>query len=242
LVIEQHAEQRKPLYGIFTDIPPHYDLINTLITWNMDKRWRRLAARACLAASPRNFLDLCCGTGDLAIEVARLASPEVEITGLDYSQPMLDIAVEKARRLAGERKIRFFQGVAASMPFPDGFFDSLGISFAFRNLTYRNPLAGKHLSEILRVLKKGGRCVIAESSQPDCRVIRTLYHFYMRGYVSSLGTWLSGNKPAYRYLAESASRYYTPSEMKTLLTESGFTTVSYRPLFFGVAGIYTAIK
>jgi len=242
LVTEQHAEQRKPLYGIFTDIPPHYDLINTLITWNMDKRWRRLAARACLAASPRNFLDLCCGTGDLAIEVARMAPAGIEITGLDYSQPMLDIAAEKARRLAGERKIRFFQGVAASMPFPDGFFDSLGISFAFRNLTYRNPLAGKHLSEILRVLKKGGRCVIAESSQPDCRVIRTLYHFYMRSYVSSLGTWLSGNKPAYRYLAESASRYYTPSEMKTLLTESGFTTVSYRPLFFGVAGIYTAIK
>ena len=242
MVTEQHAEQRKPLYGIFTDIPPHYDLINTLITWNMDKRWRRLAARACLAASPRNFLDLCCGTGDLAIEVARMAPAGIEITGLDYSQPMLDIAAEKARRLAGERKIRFFQGVAASMPFPDGFFDSLGISFAFRNLTYRNPLAGKHLSEILRVLKKGGRCVIAESSQPDCRVIRTLYHFYMRSYVSSLGTWLSGNKPAYRYLAESASRYYTPSEMKTLLTESGFTTVSYRPLFFGVAGIYTAIK
>jgi demethylmenaquinone methyltransferase/2-methoxy-6-polyprenyl-1,4-benzoquinol methylase len=128
------------------------------------------------------------------------------------------------------------------MPFPEAEFDCIGISFAFRNLTYKNPLAKAHLAEIVRVLKPGGRCVIAESSQPRQKVIRELYHFYMRQYVYRVGAWLSGNKAAYRYLAESSSRYYSPAELEDLLLKSGFTKVAYRPLFFGAAGIYTAIR
>jgi demethylmenaquinone methyltransferase / 2-methoxy-6-polyprenyl-1,4-benzoquinol methylase len=238
---EKIMAPKKPLYGIFTDIPRHYDLINTVFTWGMDKGWRRKTARECLAQKPLKFLDLCCGTGDLAITVGRMASYPLEVKGLDYSHPMLDIAARKAARLDGA-KIDFRRGEASQIPFPEEYFDGIGISFAFRNLTYKNPLAEKHLAEILRVLKPGGRCVIAESSQPGSKFIRSCYHFYMQQYTYRVGALISGNKPAYRYLADSTCRYYTPAELKDLLIGSGFSQVSYRPLLFGAGGIYTATK
>jgi demethylmenaquinone methyltransferase/2-methoxy-6-polyprenyl-1,4-benzoquinol methylase len=173
--------------------------------------------------------------------IANSADYPVEIKGLDYSQPMLDIAARKAEA-AGIKNISFYQGDASKMPFEASYFDCLGVSFAFRNLTYKNPLAKAHLAEILRVLKPGGRCVIAESSQPRNGFIRSLNHFYMRQYVARLGGLLSGNKSAYRYLGESTSRYYSPSEMKDLLIGSGFSGFSYQPLFFGAAGVYVATK
>ena len=235
------TDSKKPLYGIFNDIPPRYDLINRLITWGMDKDWRLKATQACLASRPRQLLDLCCGTGDLAVTLAGLAGYPVEIRGMDYSQPMLDIAAVKASVLHS-KPIIFVRGEAAKMPFPDEFFDCVGVSFAFRNLTYKNPLAARHLAEILRVLKKGGGCVIAESSQPANGFIRACYHLYMRQYAGRIGGWLSGNKAAYRYLGDSTAGYYTPAELSDLLIKSGFQKVDYQPLFFGAAGIYSATK
>jgi demethylmenaquinone methyltransferase/2-methoxy-6-polyprenyl-1,4-benzoquinol methylase len=240
LVKQNTAEPKKPLYGMFTDIPPRYDLINHLITWRMDRGWRRNAALTCLTSRPQKVLDLCCGTGDLAITIANLADYTPDVKGLDYSQPMLDIAAQKAAE-AG-KTIRFIQGDASKLPYNNAEFDCVGISFAFRNLTYKNSLVDAHLSEIVRVLKPGGRFVIVESSQPSSGLIRALYHFYMRCYVANIGAWFSGNRPAYRYLAESACHYYSPSEMKTFLLKYGFKTVDYRPLFFGAAGIYVGVK
>jgi demethylmenaquinone methyltransferase / 2-methoxy-6-polyprenyl-1,4-benzoquinol methylase len=227
---------------MFSDVPPRYDLINSVITWNMDKRWRRLAAIMCLTAKPARVLDLCCGTGDLAINISHLADYPVEIHGMDYSLPMLERAEQKASRLGLKKTPKFIRGEADNLPFPSAYFDCIGISFAFRNLTYKNPLAAVHLSEILRVLKPGGRLVIVESSQPETRIIRTLDHFYFNWYVAKVGNWLSGNKGAYHYLASSASAFYTPAELKKLLIDSGFKTVSYRPLFFGAVGIHLAVK
>ncbi len=206
----------------------------------MDKRWRQKAARECLLSSPKRVLDLCCGTGDLAIKLSRTADYPLEVEGLDYSQTMLDIASAKA--LAVGAKISFTQADASRLPFIDAAFDCVGISFAFRNLTYDNPLIEGHLSEILRALAPGGQCVIVESSQPKSKVIRALYHIYMRKFVFWIGWLISGNRPAYRYLAESCSRYYSPEEVKGLLLKAGFRKVSYIPLFFGVAGIHAAIK
>jgi demethylmenaquinone methyltransferase/2-methoxy-6-polyprenyl-1,4-benzoquinol methylase len=225
---------------MFTDIPPRYDLINHLITWRMDRGWRKKAALSCLTSKPRVVLDLCCGTGDLAITIAGLAAYTPALKGLDYSQPMLDIAARKAAAVG--HTILFTQGDAAKLPYNNSEFDCVGISFAFRNLTYKNSLVDAHLAEIVRVLKPGGRFVIVESSQPNNSLIRALYHFYMRCYVANIGAWFSGNRAAYRYLAESACHYFSPPEMKTFLIQRGFQTVEYRPLFFGAAGIYVGIK
>lgn len=224
---------------MFTAVPPRYDLVNRLITWGMDKKWRRQAVLECLAGKPNRMLDLGCGTGDLAINVAKIAG-DVEVTGLDYSEPMLEIARKKSETLTN--KPEFVQGDASKMPFSDGSFDCVGISFAFRNLTYKNPLAQFHIAEVLRVLGPGGRFIIVESSQPKSKFIRTLYHAYLRGYVSHIGWRVSGNKGAYHYLSESAARYYSPGDLEELLLKAGFSKVTYRPLFFGAAGITVAIK
>ena len=145
------VNQIEPLHDMFTAIPRHYDLVNRIITLGFDKRWRLMAAKECLTSQPQKVLDLCCGTGDLAINIARLAKNEMELTGVDYSRPMLEIATRKANLLAEGRKISFTYTNAANLPFPDGYFDCIGSSFSFRNLTYKNPLAQRHIAEVLRV-------------------------------------------------------------------------------------------
>ncbi len=232
----------KPLHGMFTAVPRRYDLVNRVITLGLDKRWRSEAASVCLASQPKKVLDLCCGTGDLAIDIALMAKNGVELTAVDYSQPMLDIAEKKAELLSVEKRISFIYGDAAALPFPDGYFDCIGISFAFRNLTYKNPLVHRHIAEIFRVLPTGGRFVIIETSQPGSKLIRKLFHLYLRWFVSRVGHVLSGNSGAYNYLAESAARYYTSEELEEILTTAGFSQISFHPLFFGVAGICVAVK
>lgn len=227
---------------MFTALPPRYDLVNHVITWGLDSRWRHLAAQECLKAKPKRVLDLCCGTGDLAINIARLARGPVELVGLDYSQPMLEIAAQKAERLAPQRKISFVHGDATDLHFPDGYFDCVGISFAFRNLTYRNPVGEKHFAEVLRVLKQGGRYVIIETSQPESRVIRGLFRKYLRWYVYTAGTVVSGNRGAYKYLSESAARFYSAAEVKGMLLKAGFRDASHKPLLFGAVAIYVGVK
>jgi len=231
-----------PLHHIFTAVPRRYDLINHVVTWGLDWWWRRRAAEECLGSQPARVLDLGCGTGDLALNIARLAENDIAVLGLDYSRPMLEIAAGKARTLAGRKNISFIHGDAASLPFPDGYFDCVGISFAFRNLTYRNPLAPRHLAEVWRVLASDGRYVIVESSQPKSKLIRRLFHLYLRWFVYHLGYWLSGNKRAYHYLAESAARFYTAEEVEAMLLRAGFREVHSHPLLFGAAAIHVAIK
>jgi demethylmenaquinone methyltransferase/2-methoxy-6-polyprenyl-1,4-benzoquinol methylase len=236
------STQGKPLHRMFTAVPPRYDLVNRVITWGMDERWRRQAAQECLSSNPRRVLDVGCGTGDLIVNIARIAQDDAELVGLDFSLPMLEIAAKKAMRFSPERKITFILGDVASLPFPDGYFDCVGISFAFRNLTYKNPIAQKHLTEVWRVLMAGGRYVIVETSQPKSRFMRWLFHRYLRSTVFPVGYWLSGNKRAYRYLAESAANFYSPEEVSKMLEGAGFRQVFYRPLFFGAVGIHIAVK
>ena len=236
------AKQGKPLYHMFTAVPRRYDLVNHVITLGLDTRWRWKAARECLTEQPGKVLDLCCGTGGLAIDLAQLAENTVALTGIDYSQPMLQIATKKAAASGKGRDISFIHGDVASLPFPDGYFDCIGISFAFRNLTYKNPLIQRYLAEILRVLTVGGRFVIVETSQPESKLIRKFFHLYLHWFVSRVGYWLSGNRGAYHYLAESATRFFNSEEVEEMLLSAGFRRVSFRPLFFGAVGIYVAVK
>jgi demethylmenaquinone methyltransferase/2-methoxy-6-polyprenyl-1,4-benzoquinol methylase len=232
----------QPLHGMFTAVPPRYDFVNRIITLGLDSRWRQLAARTCLEKSPKTILDLGCGTGDLAINIARTAEKDTEITGIDYSQPMLEKAQQKAAKAGVSELVRFIQGDAGALPFPDAYFDCVGISFALRNLTYKNPLAQAHLAEVKRVLKPGGRYVIVESSQPKNRIIRTLFHLYVRILVGPVGIIISGNRGAYRYLTESITRFYSPAEVRKMLRAAGFRDISYRPLLLGATGIHVAFK
>ena len=230
------------IHRMFTAVPPRYDLINHIMTFGQDIRWRRLAAKACLEKKPQRVLDLGCGTGDLTINIARSAGKGVEVTGVDFSQPMLELAEKKAAQSGVGEKVKFVYGEATNLPFPDGHFDCVGISFAFRNLTYKNPVKEKHLSEVFRVLKRNGRYVIVESSQPANRTLKTLFNLFLRGFVAPVGSLISNNRGAYKYLAESVSHFYSPPEVKQMLLTAGFSDVSYRPLVFGTAGIHIATK
>ncbi|MFC1870937.1 ubiquinone/menaquinone biosynthesis methyltransferase [Chloroflexota bacterium] len=225
---------------MFNSVPKNYDLINKLITWGLDKKWRRAAAEKCLEFFPCRILDICCGTGDLAYAISYAGDTRNEIIALDYSPLMLEFAKRKFQDLPNQPEI--IKGDASQLPFPDDTFDCVGISFAFRNLTYRNPKIAKHLSEIYRILKHGGRFIITESSQPDSTIIRKLFHLYLRLYVATVGQLISDNKGAYKYLAVSATNFHTPEEIGGLLINAGFQNVDYRAFVFGAAGLHVATK
>jgi demethylmenaquinone methyltransferase/2-methoxy-6-polyprenyl-1,4-benzoquinol methylase len=155
---------------------------------------------------------------------------------------MLEIAKAKASLSAKGKSICFTVADVARLPFADNHFDCIGISFAFRNLTFKNPLTPTYLNEILRVLKPGGRFVIVESSQPPSPFIRFLDHLYLRLWVFPAGYLISGDKGAYRYLAESARHFYSAGEMQEFLVKAGFKQAAAKMLFFGAAAVYTAEK
>jgi demethylmenaquinone methyltransferase / 2-methoxy-6-polyprenyl-1,4-benzoquinol methylase len=234
-------ETARPLQKMFMAVPPAYDLLNRLLTFRFDERWRKRAAGSILAGQPERVLDLCTGTGDLALHLKKGAGANAGIWGLDYSIPMLERAKSKAvkRRLHG---IDFIHGDVAAMPFPNEFFDAIGIAFAFRNLTYKNPDTGKFLAEIIRVMKNGGKFVVVETSQPGNRLFRALVHFYLKRITVPVGGLISGQRGAYHYLAHSAVNYYSAEQVRQLLLEAGFSRVEYRLLLKGVAGIWEAIK
>jgi demethylmenaquinone methyltransferase/2-methoxy-6-polyprenyl-1,4-benzoquinol methylase len=239
---DKPPDGQRPLYGIFTAVPPRYDLINRLFTWRLDERWRIRAAREILADDPQVIMDLCTGTGDLAVRIAKMSGKDLDITGYDYSRPMLDLAQQKIATHAAGKTIGLVQGDAAQMPYGDGHFDAIGIAFAFRNLTYKNRDSKRFLAEIYRVLKPGARFVVVESSQPKNLILRFFFRIYTKTMVYYIGSWISGNRTAYRYLANSVIDYYHPEEVISLLKSAGFRQVSHVPLMGGVAAVHIAVK
>lgn len=222
-------------------VPPKYDLINRVLTLRFDENWRKKATSVLLSNKPKRLLDLCTGTGDLALRLEKNAPAGTEIYAIDFSHPMLELARKKASERDGS-KVDFRYGDAADLPYEDGFFDGIGIAFAFRNLTYKNPDTDKFFAQILRVLRPGGQFVAVETSQPDNLVMRGLFHAQMKYITAPVGGLLSGDKPAYKYLAHSASDFYTPEEMKKILLKAGFSKVEYQQLLGGVAALWTCIK
>ncbi len=237
----KHHTASRPLQKMFLAVPPSYDRLNRLLTLRIDEYWRGKAARAILKENPEKVLDLCTGTGDLALRLRKHASQQTQISALDYSAPMLAVAGEKAR-IRKLQDIDFKQGDAAAMPFEDDSFDAVGIAFAFRNLTYKNPDRDVFLKEILRVIPPGGKFVAVETSQPGNKGLRKLFHLYMRWITRPIGGLLSGHQGAYRYLAHSAIDYYHPRELKQILLDAGFSSVNYTPLAGGMAAIWICRK
>ncbi|MFC1951328.1 ubiquinone/menaquinone biosynthesis methyltransferase [Chloroflexota bacterium] len=233
---------RKPLLAMFNTVPECYDLVNRVLTLGFDELWRRRTAKLCLDTKPSRVLDICCGTGDMALHLAQLAADDVEITGVDFSEPMLHVARYKASVHGMKRGVSFKPGDVAYLEYPDGHFDAVTISFGFRNLTYRNPMRYKYLAEILRIIHPGGSLFIVETCQPRLAPIRMLYHFYLKRISSILGGLISGQKGAYRYLSQSAANYYNAQEVRRLLTDAGFKQANFTPLLWGIAAIYIATR
>lgn len=226
---------------MFTDVPPSYDFVNRVLTWRFDVIWRKKAASESLKNSPSKILDLCTGTGDLALQIRKKTESGAKVFALDYSKPMLKLAITKANKKKYD-DITFIHADVANIPFPDSHFDSVGIAFAFRNLTFNNPDHDIFLKEIYRIIKSGGRFVIVETSQPKNKLLRSLFHFYMKHITSPLGGFLSGNRGAYRYLAHSAINYWNDQEATGYLKSYGFSQVTTKMILGGISAIYVAIK
>jgi len=225
-----------PLQSFYGDIHSTYDRVNRIFTFGQDQAWRRKAVRELLRMQPERVLDLCTGTGDFILEVARKTGRDTKLVGYDFSPDMLELAREKYRQLGEQKEIaavEFLEGDAGAMPFEEGSFDALGITFGIRNLVYQNSQATVHLKEINRVLRIGGYLVVLESSRPVSPLWLMFNTLYLRFILPYLGGLISGNLKAYKYLANSSKNYYTIREMARILETAGFEVASSRSLFLG---------
>ncbi len=233
-------EATHPLQNYYSQIYKSYDLINTLFTFGLDKRWRNDLIGECLKLHPAQVLDLCCGTGDLAIGLKNKAGWPVQVTAYDRNAEMLSIAIEKAVRKNPD--ISFLQGDAADMPFHDATFDAVMIGFGFRNLTWENAHREQYLSEISRILKKDAQLLILESANPENPVIRFLYRLYLKGVLIPLGGLISGNRKAYHYLAGSSAGFYSYMTLKKMLAPHHFHLKRHKTYLFGSVNLLIATK
>lgn len=230
-----------PLYSMFQKVPKHYDFLNKLLTMGLDKRWRVRTVKECLSSKPSKVMDLCTGTGDMALLLTKMSDYPVKVIAVDFSEEMLKIAQTKLAGRLG-KGIELSCQNAADLKFKDRTFDAVTLSFAFRNLTFRNPNTRKHISEILRVLKPGGICLILESSQPKNVILRFFYHQYIQFFAKPVGILISKYPTAYHYLTNSMIKFFNPNEVSTLLTVEGFKSVKTIRFLGGIIALYIAKK
>jgi demethylmenaquinone methyltransferase / 2-methoxy-6-polyprenyl-1,4-benzoquinol methylase len=217
---------------MFTAIAPRYDLLNHLLSANVDKLWWRRTARSfakILARPDARVLDLCCGTGDMAFALGR-QGPQSRITGADFSHTMLVLASKKTSE---PHTIKWIEADALQLPFPDQSFDLVTSAFGFRNLADYD--AG--LREILRVLRPEGECGILEFSEPQ-GIMGKIYDVYFKSVLPRVGRLISGNTGAYSYLPASVERFPQPPEIISRMKVAGFRDASWTPYTFGIAGLF----
>jgi demethylmenaquinone methyltransferase/2-methoxy-6-polyprenyl-1,4-benzoquinol methylase len=222
---------------MFTSIAPRYDVLNHVLSFNIDRLWWRRTARAfahVLSQPEAQVLDLCCGTGDMAFALQRQAGKcSPKILGADFSHAMLQRASGKSASMS----LRWVEADALRLPFPDESFDLVTSAFGFRNLV--NYDAG--LREIVRVLRPGGECGILDFAEPQ-GVVGGLYRIYFKNVLPAIGTLISGVKGPYAYLPASVERFPVLGEMLQRMERAGFREASWRPYTFGIAGLYRGKK
>jgi demethylmenaquinone methyltransferase / 2-methoxy-6-polyprenyl-1,4-benzoquinol methylase len=223
-------EKRAYVQAMFTAIAPRYDLLNHLLSLNIDRRWRRSAVRHLdWETHPSGvYLDLCAGTLDLAAELCTQPGFTGTVVGADFVVPMLRLGLGKARGL------RVVGADALGLPFRTGHFDGCTVGFGIRNLS--DIAAG--LSEMARVLRPGARAVILEFSKPQRWPWRALYLFYLERLLPVVGRHVSKHGTAYGYLPRSVLAYPGPDRFTTLMRQAGFRDVGYQRLTFGIVTVH----
>jgi demethylmenaquinone methyltransferase/2-methoxy-6-polyprenyl-1,4-benzoquinol methylase len=239
------ADASRQVREMFTQIAPRYDLLNHLLSLQLDRLWRTRVARRLrpiLARSDALVLDLCCGTGDLAFSLSR--SARARIIGADFSHAMLVRARAKSQSLSrnsgdqAAEPMPVFEADALRLPFADASFDLVTTAFGFRNLA--NYEAG--LGEIQRLLKPRGTLAILEFTEPPAGPLGDLYRWYFRNVLPRIGAFVSGYGSAYTYLPASVSRFYRPKELAALMTVVGYQEVEFQVWTFGTVALHTATK
>lgn len=224
--------------GIFGRIADSYDAFNLMSSMGIDRVWRKAAVRAARLTTGMRVLDLCAGTGDLTLALARTGRP-AEVVGTDFSPEMLEVALRKAGSSAGRSKVSFSIADAQALPFGDATFDVVTVAFGVRNL----PDRAANFSEVHRVLKPGGRYVILEFSRPPFPLWRATYHAYLRTVIPALGSRLSGgDRESFQYLNDSILRFPDQPGLAAELRAAGFAAIDWTNLTGGVVALHTAVK
>lgn len=222
---------------MFDRISPKYDRLNHLLSFNIDKTWRRKTAKAVAKSQPETILDLATGTADLAIALAKY-NPQAYIIGVDFSEKMLAIGKEKVKKQGIENQIDLQLGDAAALPFEDQSFDAITVAFGVRN--FEDLQQG--LSEICRVLKPNGQVFILEFSMPKKFPIKQSYQLYFKHILPKVGKQVSKDAWAYSYLPESVEHFPKPATFLRTLNDNGLHEATAQSLTWGIATLYTARK
>ncbi len=225
--------------SMFGAIAPSYDLLNHLLSLNVDHYWRWRTTRIVPPTGDGPILDLCTGTGDLALAYDKAARGVVPIVGADFCHPMLVRAATKAQQRRAGQRIRFLEADAQKLPFPDDHFQIATVAFGLRNVTDTD----RGIAEMVRVTRPGGRVAILEFSQPRGWLFGRLYRFYFRHVLPLLGQMISRSKDnAYRYLPASVQEFPDGEALAQRLRRQGLTDVKWHPLTFGIATLYVGTK
>ncbi len=221
---------------MFNDIAPRYDLLNHVLSANIDKLWRKKVRKLIGSIQPEIILDVATGTGDLALELAKL--PVKKIVGIDIAADMLEIGKVKVKNKNLGHIIEMQVGDSESIHFEDNYFDAVSVAFGVRN--YENLPKG--LGEMCRVLRPGGVVAVLEFSKPAAFPMKQLYRFYFNHILPVIGKVISKNSAAYTYLPNSVAAFPEGEVFMAEMQKAGFKDVKQQRLSFGIATLYSATK
>lgn len=231
------SEKGERIQQMFGTIAPRYDLLNRMLSFGIDRRWRKKAVSMVKHRERGRILDVATGTGDVALEIARSTPASVKITGADFCKEMVDLGKIKVAQSPYADRIDFQVAPCEDLPFPDDTFDSITIAFGIRNVVDRRL----GLAEMWRVLQPGGRMIILEFSTPRSQLFRQIYYFYFRRLLPMIGGLFSKYN-AYKYLPDSVLEFPSHEEFSKMMSEAGFRDIRIHELTFGIASIYAAEK
>lgn len=222
---------------MFDNIAPDYDKLNHILSLNIDKNWRKKAVRELAdEARPLNVLDVACGTGDFTIEIARKVPHGSTVVGVDISDGMIAVGLEKLAKLGIDATLKVAD--CEALPYEDNTFDRISVGFGVRNFEHLEL----GLSEMYRVLSPGGKLVILELSVPSNAFIRWCYKLYFLKILPFIGGLVSGDRSAYEYLPASVLRFPAPDKFMSIMKSAGFDVVEHRALTLGVCRMYIGKK
>jgi demethylmenaquinone methyltransferase/2-methoxy-6-polyprenyl-1,4-benzoquinol methylase len=223
---------------MFAQIAGKYDLLNHLLSLNIDRHWRRAVVRHVPPEGSAPILDLCTGTGDLAFEYAKSHRGSAPIVGADFCHEMLQIAQRKQARQQ-TTGISFLAANAMDLPLKSDHFQIVSVAFGLRNIEETD----RGLREIIRVCQPGGRVAILEFSSPRRQPLKAIYGFYFQKVLPRIGQWIARNdKDAYEYLPSSVGRFPCGEELAERMQAAGLRQVEFKPLTFGIVTLYTGVK
>jgi len=238
-VTPYNSKQTKKIQvaSMFNKIARKYDFLNHLLSLGIDRLWRRKTVRMISAISPHNLLDIATGTGDLAFTAAK-KMPATSITGVDISEGMLEIAMEKAGKMGISQQVTFRYGDSENLDFERDSFDAIMVAFGVRNFENLD----KGLEEMFRVLKHGGSVFILEFSKPRIFPFKTIFNTYFKYVLPRIGRFTSKDHKAYSYLFESVQAFPDFEKFVSIMEKAGFHSNKFYPMTFGICTIYTGKK